>query len=114
PSRRGDHRTLFYAFFLVLPLQYVLVYRDDYGLFSILIPVYGFLFFALRSAVAGDCTRYLERAAKVFWGVMIGVYCLSHVPALLMLRLDGLDRQEWKLIVFLVFVTQMSDVLQYV
>lgn len=114
PSRRGDHRTLFYAFFVVLPLQYWLIWHGEYGIFSIMIPVYGFLFFALRSAIAGDPTRYLERAAKVFWGVMIGVYCLSHVPALLMLQVENLERQEWKLIVFLVFVTQMSDVLQYV
>jgi phosphatidate cytidylyltransferase len=45
---------------------------------------------------------------------MIGVYCLSHAPALLMLEIPGLHRQEWKLIVFLVVITQLSDVLQYV
>jgi phosphatidate cytidylyltransferase len=114
PTRRGDHRTLFWAFFVVLPVHYLLLWREWYGMFVVLIPVYGFLFFAIRSAMCGDCTRYLERAAKVFWGVMIGVYCLSHVPALLMLQVPGLGRQEWKLIVFLVFVTQISDVLQYV
>ena len=27
----------------------------------------------------------LERAAKIYWGVMICVYCLSHAPALLIL-----------------------------
>jgi phosphatidate cytidylyltransferase len=114
PSRRGDHRTLFWAFFVVLPLHYYMLYCQQYGLFIILIPVYGFLFFAIRSAMCGDCTHYLERAAKVFWGVMIGVYCLSHAPALLMLEIPGLKRQEWKLIVFLVVITQLSDVLQYV
>ena len=114
PTRRGDHRALFWAFFVALPLQYVIVFIGWYGLFAILIPVYGFLFFAIRSAVVGDCTDYLARAAKVFWALMITVYCLSHVPALLMLRLPGLDGGEWKLIVFLVFVAQLSDVLQYV
>jgi phosphatidate cytidylyltransferase len=114
PTRRGDHRALFWAFFVALPLQYVVIFFGWYGLFTILIPVYGFLFFAIRSAVCGDCTRYLERAAKVFWALMIAVYCLGHVPALLMLRLPGNEGGEWKLIVFLVFVAQLSDVLQYV
>ena len=113
-TRRGDHHTLFWAFFVALPLQYVLIWRDWYGLFSILIPVYGFLFFAIRSALAGDVTRYLERAAKVYWAVMICVYCLSHAPALLLLDLPGYGRGKWQLLAFLVIVVQMSDVLQYV
>ena len=114
PTRRGDHRSLFWAFFVALPVQYVVIYYGWYGLFSILIPVWGFLFFAIRSAVCGDCTDYLGRAAKVFYALMIAVYCLSHVPALLVLRLPGLDGGEWKLIVFLMVVAQLSDVLQYV
>lgn len=112
-TRRGDHHTLFWAFFVAVPLQYALVWRDWYGLFSILIPVYGFLFFAIRSALAGDVTRYLERAAKVYWGVMICVYCLSHVPALMLLDLPGYGTRRWELLAFLVIVVQMSDVLQY-
>lgn len=112
-TRKGDHHTLFWAFFVTLPLQYILILRDWYGLFSILIPVYGFLFFAIRSALAGDVTRYLERAAKVYWGVMICVYCLSHAPALLLLNIPGHGTRSWELLAFLVIVVQMSDVLQY-
>ncbi|HEX8323205.1 MAG TPA: phosphatidate cytidylyltransferase [Tepidisphaeraceae bacterium] len=112
-TRRGDHHTLFWAFFVALPLQYGLIWGDWYGLFSILIPVYGFLFFAIRSALAGDVTRYLERAAKVYWGVMICVYCLSHVPALMVLHIPGYGTRRWELLAFLVIVVQMSDVLQY-
>lgn len=112
-TRRGDHHTLFWAFFVTLPLQYLLILEEWYGLFSILIPVYGFLFFAIRSALAGDATRYLERAAKVYWGVMICVYCLSHVPALMTLPIPTYGPQRWELVAFLVIVVQMSDVLQY-
>ncbi|HEX8913728.1 MAG TPA: phosphatidate cytidylyltransferase, partial [Humisphaera sp.] len=117
PTRRADHHTLFWAFFVFVPLQYYLVYTRWYGLFSILIPVYGFLFLAIRSTLAGDYTKYLERTAKVQWGVMICVYFVSHAPALLTLRLkdagwaDG--SHNWKLIVWLVVTVQMSDVLQY-
>lgn len=114
PTRRSDHRTLFWAFFILLPMQYYLIAIKWYGLFSILIPVYGFLLIPLRSAIAGDSENFLERTAKIQWGLMITVYCVSHVPALLMLNLPGFEGQNAKLILFLVTVVQLSDVLQYV
>ena len=82
-------------------------------MFSIFIPVYCFLFLAIRSTLTGDATRYLERTAKVQWAVMICIYCLSHAPALLMLDVIG-QPKPWKLLAFLVIVVQMSDVLQYI
>ena len=42
-TRSGDYLALAAAFFIVLPVQYVLVYIDWYGLYSIFIPVYVFL-----------------------------------------------------------------------
>jgi len=35
PTRRGDHRSLFLAFFVVVPLQYWLIGIDWYGLVAI-------------------------------------------------------------------------------
>lgn len=40
PTRRSDYPALVAAFYLALPLQYLLIYSDWYGLFSIFIPVY--------------------------------------------------------------------------
>ena len=89
PTRRADHRTLFWAFFVFAPVQYVLVGIQWYGLFVIFIPVYAFLFIPLRSALAGDTEDFLARTAKIQWGLMIAVYCVSHAPALLMLEIPG-------------------------
>lgn len=114
PTRRGDHATLFWSFFVVTPLQYVLVAIDWYGLFSILIPVYAFLFVPIRSALAGDTARFLERTAKIQWGLMVCVYCVSHAPALLTLDLRGFSGHGARLLLFLIVVVQLSDVLQYV
>lgn len=114
PTRLGDHETLFYAFFFVTPIQYVLVARDWYGLFSIFIPVYAFLFVPTRIAMSGDYERFLERAAKIQWGLMICVYCVSHAAALLLLRIPGYEGRNVLLILYLVTVAQLSDVLQYV
>lgn len=67
PTRRGDHRSLFWLFFLPLPLNYYLIYIKWYSFFTIMIPVYGFLFLPIRSALAGDTEGFLERMAKVQW-----------------------------------------------
>jgi phosphatidate cytidylyltransferase len=44
---------------------------------------------------------------------MVGVYCISHAPGLLLLSIPGYEGREHLLIVFLVTVVQASDVLQY-
>lgn len=114
PTRPGDHRTLFWVFFVVTPLQYVLVGVGWYGLFAIMIPVYAFLFVPLRSALCGDCQNFLERTAKIQWGLMVCVYCVSHAPAILFLEIPGYEGQNSKLLFYFVLVDQISDVLQYV
>jgi phosphatidate cytidylyltransferase len=114
PTRLGDHRALFWSFFVTTPLQYYLVWIGWYGMFSILIPVYASILLAIRTTLAGDTERFLERTAINYWGLMICVYFVSHVPALLTLRIPGYEGQNAKLLVFLVLVVQLSDVLQYV
>ncbi len=113
-TRRGDHHALQWSFFFFLPLQYYLIAIDWYGLFSILIPVYAFLLLPICASLGSDTTRFLERAAKVQWGLMICVYCLSHVPALLTLEISDYAGRNVLLIVFLVLTVQSSDVFQYV
>jgi len=113
PTRRADHRTLFWAFFIFTPLQYFLIGIQWYGMFAILIPVFAFLFVPARLAITGDTEAFLERASTIQWGLMICVYCLSYTPALLMLQIPGYGRPA-KLMLYLVLVDQLSDVMQYV
>jgi phosphatidate cytidylyltransferase len=113
PTRREDHRTLLWTFFVVLPLQYYLIAIRWYGLFAIMIPVYAFVLVAVSNVIAGRTDRFLERTATVHWGLMVCVYCVSHAPALLILDIPGF-RTNARLLVFLVLVVQISDVLQYV
>ncbi len=114
PTKPGDHRALFWAFFVITPAHYYLIASNWPGLFMVFIPVYAFLFLPLRTALAGDTENFLERTAKAQWGLMICVYRLSHTPALLLLNIPGYENQNAKLVLFLVIVVQMSDVLQYV
>ncbi len=123
PTRRGDHRTLFWVFFGFTPLQYVLVGLswDLYAVYSIVIPVYAFLFIPARNAVAGDPKRFLERSAKIQAALLICVYALSFAPALLNLPLTRSDGTAWGrgphlaaagLLFYLVLLTQLADVFQ--
>ncbi|MFG0247866.1 MAG: phosphatidate cytidylyltransferase, partial [Phycisphaeraceae bacterium JB051] len=114
PTRKADHRTLFWAFFIITPIHYYLLWKHWYGMFSIFIPVYAFLFIPLRIAIAGDTENYLARTSMIQWALMICVFCVSHAPALLMLDIPGYEGQNIKLLMFLILVTQLSDVFQYV
>ncbi|MBS1210220.1 MAG: cytidylyltransferase family protein [Proteobacteria bacterium] len=113
-TRRGDHYALLACFFVFLPLQYVFVWHNWYGMFSILIPVYAFLLMPFLACLGHDTTNFLARATQTQWGLMICVYAISHVPALLALQIAGYEERNLLLVVFLILVVQSSDVLQYV
>lgn len=113
PTRASDYPALVAAFYFALPVQYLLIAIHWYGMFSIFIPVYLFLLMPILAALGGDTTRYLERTAKVQWGLMIAVYCVSSVPALMTLKIEGYEGRNLLLIAWLILVVQLSDVLQY-
>lgn len=113
-TRRADHWALAAGFFVVVPVQYFLLWAEQYGIFSIFIPVYAFLLMPIISVLRGDTERFLVRIAEVQWALMICVFCASHVPALLTLNIPGYEGRNVLLIAFLVIVVQLSDVLQYV
>lgn len=114
PTRPGDHHALFWVFFLFTPLQFVLVGLDLYRIYSVFIPVYGFLFISWRIAMAGDRKRFLERMAKIQAGLLICVYCLSYAPAIMTIDLPGeAAGRNVALLLFFVLIVQLSDALQY-
>ena len=114
PTRRGDYFPLLIAFYFVIPYQYYLVYIDWYGLYSIFIPLYVFLLIPIASLKQEDTTHFLERSSKIQWGLMVSVFCISHVPALMNLKLPGFEGEKIWLAIWLIMVVQASDVLQYV
>ena len=112
-SRRGDYAVLVACFYVVLPVQYYFVLTDWYGMFAIFIPVYAFLLLPILAGLSGDPTRFLDRTAKIQWSLMVSVFCISHVPFLLNLKIPNFD-QNILLVIFLIAVAQASDVLQYI
>jgi phosphatidate cytidylyltransferase len=114
PTKPADHWPLVAAFYLLLPLQYILVWIGWYGLFAILIPVYGFILVPSLAALRGETSDFLLRIARIQWGLMLTVYCISHAPALLTLSIPQFQGQGFLLLFFLITVAQFSDVMQYV
>lgn len=114
PTRRADHRVLLWAY-LAIPIQYFWIGMSWYGMFIIFIPVYTFLFLPMRMVLIGETQGFLRAAGTLHWGLMTTVFCLSHIAYLLVLPDTGNPIAGGAgLLFYLVFLTQLNDVAQYV
>jgi len=113
PTRRADRRVLFWAY-LCVPLQFWWVWRQWYHMFLIFIPVWAFLFIAMRMVLRGETKDFLRAAGTIHWGLMTMVFGLSHLAYLLVLP-DGkpVAAHGAALLLFVVLLTELNDVLQY-
>jgi phosphatidate cytidylyltransferase len=113
-TRPADHRALVWAF-LSVPIQYIWVSMNWYGMFIIFIPVYVFLMLPVRLVLAKDTTGFISSASQIQWGLMAFVFGLSHMAMLLTMPAIPASRSNGRtLLLFLVFVVELSDVLQFV
>ena len=111
PTRRADRGVLLWAY-LAVPLQYLWVWIDWYGMFIIFIPVYKFILIPVRMVLHGQTEGFLRAAGTLHWGLMTTVFTLSHIAYLLQLPEAG-GAVGASLVLFLVLVTQFGDVAQY-
>ncbi|MBU1043152.1 MAG: phosphatidate cytidylyltransferase [Candidatus Omnitrophica bacterium] len=114
PTRRADHRVLFWAYLSIL-IQYYWVYSGWYGMFLIFIPLYVFLLLPLRMVLIGQTQGFLNAAGTLHWGLMTTVYSISHVSFFLVMpKIGGLVAGNGGWVLYLVFLTQFNDVAQYI
>jgi phosphatidate cytidylyltransferase len=106
PTRRADRRVLFWAY-LSIPVQYYWVYRGWYGMFIVFIPVWVMLLVSARMVLIGETRDFLRAIGTLQWGLMLMVFGISHQAYLLVLGGAGL-------VLYLVVLTQLNDVAQYV
>jgi phosphatidate cytidylyltransferase len=113
-TRPADHLALFWTF-IAIPIQYAWIAFAWYGMFIVFIPVYMFLFIPLRLVIAQETKGFVAAASQIQWGLMAFVFGLSHLGYLLMMpAIPGSRADGRTLLLFVVFVTETSDVLQYV
>lgn len=114
PTRRADHRVLFWSYLAIL-IQYYWVWSAWYGLFIIFIPVYMLLFLPMRMVLIGETQGFLRAVGTIHWGLMITVFSLSHMAYLLVLPVtDNPAGGTVGLLIYLVFLTEINDVSQYI
>lgn len=109
PIKHTDHWVLVIAFYLAIPIQYILVYLDLPAVYTVFIPVYLFLALPVVAALSHDTDRYLERVAKVQWGVMICVFCVSHAPALANLELERFNSTGLLVLLYFLITVFCTD-----
>jgi phosphatidate cytidylyltransferase len=109
--RPADRRVTAACFFVILPLQYALVGTGHLTWFAAIVPLASIALLPVFTAVTCDTHGYLARVSERLFGIVVCIYCLSYVPALLTL---AAARGSVQLPLFLIIITQASDVLQYV
>jgi phosphatidate cytidylyltransferase len=113
PTRRADHRVLFWAY-LAIPIQFYWVWQGWYGMFIIFIPVYMFLLLPMRMILVGETQGFLKAVGTLHWGLMITVFNLSHMAFMLALPPENNPAGGVAgLLLYLVFLTEINDIGQY-
>lgn len=113
PTRRTDRRIIFYAYLSII-FQYWFAGIGWYGMFIIWIPVYLFLLLPFRQVLIGETQGFLENTSRVQWGLMMFVFGLSHLAYMISLpAIAGHDVGGKELVLYLVLLTELNDVLQY-
>jgi len=114
PTRRIDRLPLLFCY-LAIPAQFYFVYIAWYGMFILFIPLYMFLLTPLLMLIGQQPRGFLHAAGTMHWGLMLSVFSLSHAAYLLVLPADvNGDAGPAGLLLFLIGLTQLNDVLQYV
>jgi len=88
------------------------VAMEWYGMFIVFIPVYMLILLPVRMVLIGQTEGFLKAAGTLHWGLMMTVFSLSHLAYLL--RLPGEPAGGPGLVLYLVVLTELSDVAQYV
>jgi phosphatidate cytidylyltransferase len=125
PPRAADWRVLS-IIYASIPLQYLWIYWEWYGMFIIFIPVYLFLLIPTRLVTLGVTDGFLQSTSALHWGLMTTVFSISHAAYLLVLKpgakprwsIDGLSEigsaaPGAGLLLFLVLLTELNDIFQY-
>lgn len=109
PTQPTDHHALVVAFYVAIPVQYALIGFEQSYFMTLFIPTYLFLALPVIMAFSKDTERYLERVAKVQWGIMLCVFCVSHAPAIATLDYTRYNSSGPLMLLFYLLVVFVCD-----
>ncbi len=108
-TRKADRRIFLWAY-LSIPIQFYWIYIGWYGMFIVFIPVYVFLLLPLPRLLGKGTLGFLRSVSSTQWGLMLMVFGLSHLAYFQVAN----PTYGGNLVLFLVVLTQVSDIAQFV
>jgi len=112
--RKSDRAGMLWCY-LAIPVQYYLAYRGWYELFIVFIPVFMFVWIPFILVLQGETKMIMSSMAGLPTSLMLCVFGLSHMAYLISLpELDGFSAGGKGLLLFLIFITQINDVMQFI
>ncbi|WP_102349059.1 phosphatidate cytidylyltransferase [Bacillus sp. Marseille-P3661] len=107
-TRKADRRLFLWAY-ITIPIQFYWIYTGWYGMFIVFIPVYVFLLLPLPRLIGKGTLGFLRSVSSTQWGLMLMVFGLSHLAYFQF----ATPEYGANIVLFLVLLTQVSDVVQY-
>jgi phosphatidate cytidylyltransferase len=110
----GDRQFLLLAYGTI-PVQYACILTGRLELFMLFMPLTGLLLLSPGLVFSSGSQGYLRVAGSLNWGLMVTVFAFGHLGCLVMLPAPGNPVGGGSgLLVYLVFLGQFSDVVQFV
>ena len=112
--RKSDRAGMLWCY-LAIPVQYYLAYKGWYELFIVFIPVFMFIWIPFILVLEGETKMIMSSMAGLPTSLMLCVFGLSHMAYLISLpEIDGFSAGGKGLLLFLIFITQINDVMQFI
>ncbi len=112
PTRVTDRRVLFYCF-LAIPIQFFLIYKEWLFAFVCFVPIYGLTVIAVRLILTGKPKGFVLALSTFQLALVTTVYSVGHIAYLALLRNDAPYEIVVGGVLFLVGITQVNDVFQF-
>jgi phosphatidate cytidylyltransferase len=113
PTRREDRAVVLLAY-LSIPVSAFVILINEYLIYLVTVPMWWFVLTAALMAVLGRTQGFLSTVGIVHWGVVVCVYNLGYIAFLMQVPDREAPAGNIGLVFFLLFVTQLNDVMQYV
>ncbi len=114
PTRPID-RPILYLAYIAIPVQFYWIAINQYQMFIVFIPLFAILVLSISMVMVGEPNGFLHTVGSVSWGLLITVFSLGHLGFLIVLPASANPNGgAVGLLMYLIFLTQFSDVMQYI
>jgi phosphatidate cytidylyltransferase len=114
PTRSADRMTILWIY-LLIPAQYLFIAKGYFVLSLVFIPVFVFLFLAIRLIISKESTDFLRSFCYLYFGLISLVFSISH-GAMFFLQTSREFPMEQKIttVLYVITLTQTNDIAQFI